>query len=213
MLVDIFMEQQRRGRAADKLEAATGGPRRQEEEGQDAAAFQLRRARTLEGGPEEATNIEGEIVRWFLQREWRLAWSGTPWMAIWASIWPRLEERQRATVLRSLGATEVMPCSMRTLLSWGVHKCRRVLEERIKAEDAQGLLRKVPNRAALRYAGIYTPLTCLGGEAIGEDGEREDFREALRQAGFEARTASAPMRALPWDAAVPRTWRTGQLDV
>ena len=45
-------------------------------------------------------------------------------------------ERQRAMTLHSLGATEVLPCSLRTLLSWGIHKCRRVLEERIKPEDA-----------------------------------------------------------------------------
>ena len=109
MMVDIFMEQQRLGRTADKVEAIAGGPRRNDDESPATAAFQLRRSRNLECGVEEATTIEDEIVRWFLQREWRLAWSGTPWLAIWASIWPRLEEGQRAMALRSLGATDVLP--------------------------------------------------------------------------------------------------------
>ena len=207
MMIDIFLEQQRLGRSAERTESMVG--RQGAAAGADHEPFQLRRsqARLGGGGERMATTIEESIQNWFMQREWRRTQAGTPWLAILASLWPKLKEEQRGVVLKTLGDTEVQHCSMRTLVTWGIQKCKQVLTASFRADDVEQLLRKVPNRAALRYAGVTSPLACLGCEAV-KEGDVEHFREALAEAGYVARTASGPTRALPWDAAIPCAWRT-----
>ena len=126
------------------------------------------------------------------------------------AVQERAEPARRARMgedLRNLGDTLVQRCLMRTLAFWGFHKCEGVLEENFRQEEVQGLLRRDPGRAALRYAGNTSPRVGRGCEAVAGDGFAGDFREARAAAGQHAGTELAAYRAWPEDADAPRAWK------